>query len=271
MRAWEEEQMRRRAEQAQPAPVLPAPAAPAAPTAAAAAPAAPREEAPGYLPIPEFTQPDSTDPAARLEHYSRGIVATQYAARINHERAEQQRLIGLGLRLRAIKEEELHKVAGFDTFGALVYDRFGFKKHQANNIIRVLPVAQVLEDMTTQELKERPLRILVPVLETHGADAVREVWVEARRRGNVTDKTLEEAANFLGYSPPKDATPILEAPPKQDSKALVKPADEPAASAVLNQLRRIAELDPARARREATMLRSGVDQLLASLGEHQSP
>ncbi|KPC72871.1 hypothetical protein ADL27_52515, partial [Streptomyces sp. NRRL F-6602] len=103
----------------------------------------------------------------------------EYAARANHERAEQQKLIGLGLRLRAIKEEELHKTAGFETFGDLVSSRFGFKKHYANNVIRVLGVAQALESVTTRELKERPLRVLVPILEAHGPAAVRDTWVEA--------------------------------------------------------------------------------------------
>lgn len=264
MRAWEDEQKRRRAEQEQPpqpVPVLPAPAAPVATVTAPVA--VPRAETPGYLPVPEFTQPESTDPAVRLEHYSQGIVATQYAARINHERAEQQKLIGLGLRLRAIKEEELHKAAGFDTFGALVESRFGFKKHQANNIIRVLGVAQALEDLTTQELKERPLRILVPVLDTHGREAVREVWNEARRRGNVTDKTLAEAATFLGYAPPKELPQLESGAPKPAAKTS---AVEAPTVLVLQQLRQLAETDPQRALREATQLRSGVDELLQALG-----
>lgn len=274
LRAWEEKQRQRQQVEAEQAPVaatlavVPAPAA--EPELAAAEPAgatAPvlsaRVSAVGYLDMPGFTEPEADDPAERLEFYSRGIFAVQYAAKANHERAEQQRLIGLGLRLRAIKEEELHKYTGFDTFGALTGARFGIKKHQANNILRVLGVAQALEDITTQELKERPLRVLVPVLETHGADAVRETWQEAARHGNVTDTSLTEAANFLGYTPPKVQSVLEVEPPKAKPAVSAVPADE--SGRVLERLRALAEQDLAAARREAEALQNAVRELVEEL------
>ncbi|MFF0009536.1 hypothetical protein ACFYQT_39780 [Streptomyces tibetensis] len=270
LREWEENQRRQREAASQSAPpAVPVPAqasaenaAPPAVAAAESAAVPARVSADGYLPMPEFTEPDSSDPADRLDFYSRGIFAVQYAARANHERAEQQKLIGLGLRLAAIKEEELHKSAGFDTFGDLTEDRFGIKKHQANNIIRVLGVAQALEDITTQELKERPLRVLVPVLDTHGAQAVRETWQEAARHGNVTDTALKQAANFLGYAPPK------ELPAVQEKKT--EPEQKPAAEAseslkAVERIRTLAQRDPNRARREAEQLESAVRELLEEL------
>ncbi|WP_143589888.1 hypothetical protein [Streptomyces africanus] len=214
--------------------------------------------------MPDFTEPDSSDPEERLEFYSRGIHAVQYAARANHERAEQQRLIGLGLRLRAVKEEELHKAAGFDTFGDLTEARFGIKKHQANNIIRVLGVAQALEDITTQELKERPLRVLVPVLDTHGAQAVRETWLEAARHGNVTDTALKQAANFLGYAPPKELPAITEKPEKKETGKNSDPSPGESLRAV-ERIRTLAEKDLVQARREAEQLESAVRELLEEL------
>ena len=263
LREWEEEQRRQREQQqasvAQPAAVaVPVQASPE--PAAAESVVAARMTAAGYLPMPEFTEPDSQDPSERLEFYSRGILAVQYAARANHERAEQQRLIGLGLRLRAMKEEELHKVAGCDTFGDLAEARFGIKKHQANNIIRVMPVAQALEDITTQELKERPLRVLVPILETHGTEAVRETWLEAARHGSVIDKTLMQAANFLGYAPPKELPGPAEEKPA--SKAVVSASESLRA---VERIRALAERDPVRARREAEQLESAVRELLEEL------
>lgn len=273
LRQWEESQRQMREQQA----AAPAPAAPTLPVQAsapaaveperaveAAAPAAATvavREVPGYLEMPAFTTPDSEDPEERLEFYSRGILAVQYAARANHERVEQQKLIGLGLRLKAVKEEELHKAAGFDTFGALTEARFGIKKHQANNILRVMPVAQALEDITTQELKERPLRVLVPILETHGAEAVRETWQEAARHGNVIDKTLMQAANFLGYAPPKE---IEQAPEKKEPE---KPAVSSASESLkaVELIRTLAETDLERARREAEQLESAVRELLEEL------
>lgn len=277
LREWEENQRRLREQQQ--APVAPLPVAPLAVAAPATVPAQTSPEpaasespaevavparagAAGYVPMPEFTEPDSEDPAERLEFYARGILAVQYAARANHERAEQQRLIGLGLRLRAVKEEELHKTAGFDTFGDLTEDHFRIKKHQANNILRVLGVAQALEDITTQELKERPLRVLVPILAAHGADAVRETWAEAARHGGVTDTALKDAANFLGYAPPKDATPA----PEEEKVAPPAPADRPSESLrAVERIRSLAAQDPTRARREAEELESAVRELLEEL------
>ena len=266
LRKWEEQERLRREQQtaAQAPPVQPAvpvqapPAVPESSTSAAAVVV--RAETPGYLPMPEFTEPDSEDPSERLEFYSRGILAVQYAARANHERAEQQKLIGLGLRLRAVKEEELHKAAGLDTFGDLTEARFGIKKHQANNIIRVMPVAQALEDITTQELKERPLRVLVPILDTHGVEAVRETWLEAARHGNVSDTALLQAANFLGYAPPKELPGPTEDKPTQ--KAAVPVGESLRA---VERIRELAERDPARARREAEELESAVRELLEEL------
>jgi len=266
LRAWEVAQRQQREQQAAAAApvVVPVPA-PVPPEESAVppepAPAVVRAETPGYLPMPEFTQPESEDPAARLEFYSRGILAVQYVAKANHERADQQRLIGLGLRLMAMKEEELHKVAGYDTFGDLTEDRFGIKKHQANNIIRVTPVAQALEDITTQELKERPLRVLAPVLEKHGSGAVRETWKEAARHGNVTDKALREAANFLGYGLPKELPAGLEE--KRQERPGVGAASE--SLRAVERIRHLAETDPARARREAEELESAVRELLEEL------
>ncbi|MFB8122077.1 hypothetical protein ACFVG1_12895 [Streptomyces bacillaris] len=272
--AWEEkERLRRQQPEPEqtplapvPLPVVPAPAAePVVPEAEhepAAAAAVARVTAPGYLEMPDFTEPDTVDPAERLEFYSRGIFAVQYAAKANHERANQQRLIGLGLRLHAIKEEELHKHTGFETFGALTDARFGIKKHQANNILRVLGVAQALEDVTTQELKERPLRVLVPILETHGADAVRETWAEASRHGNVTDTALKEAANFLGYAPPT-VRAVLEVEPPKPKPVSTPTGGEP--ERVVERLRALAEKDLEAARREAAALQDAVRELVEEL------
>ncbi|MFJ8677181.1 hypothetical protein [Streptomyces sp. NPDC093589] len=270
LRAWEEaERARREAAAASPgaappvaaAPVTDPVAVPAQSTTAAASPSTPaRVTAAGYLPMPEFNEPDSDDPEARLEFYARGILAVQYAARANHERAEQQRLIGLGLRLRAVKEEELHKSAGYDTFGDLTEARFEIKKHQANNIIRVLGVAQALEDITTQELKERPLRVLVPILDTHGPEAVRETWSEAARHGNVTDTALKDAANFLGFAPPKELPP-----PEKKEPAPKQAAPTSESLRAVQRIRMLAERDPGQARREAEELESAVRELLEEL------
>ncbi|MFH8581668.1 hypothetical protein [Streptomyces zaomyceticus] len=275
LRAWEQRQEQMRLQQnllvpqpaspvvqavpvEEPSPQLVAPAPAPAPAGAVVA----VQDSPGYLPMPEFTAPESEDPLERLEHYSRGIHAAQYAARVNHERAEQQKLIATGLRLAAIKEEKLHIPAGFDTFGDLVFDRFGFKKHHANNVLRVLDVAIALEDLTTQELKERPLSVLAPVLETHGAEAVRKTWVEAGRHGNITEKSLREAATFLGYAPPKELPPVKA--PTAEKKPPTSPLSGDYAAVVL-KIRSLATQNQAQARAEAQALLDTARQLVEEL------
>lgn len=270
LRAWERQQEEMRRQAAVPPPATPVvmggqaattSLAPAPPISGGAAMVV--AETPGYLPMPEFTEPASEDPLERLEHYSRGIHAAQYASRVNHERAEQQKLIATGLRLAAIKEEKLHIPAGFETFGDLVFDRFGFKKHHANNILRVLNVAIALEDLTTQELKERPLSVLVPVLESHGTEAVRKTWIEAGRHGNITEKSLREAATFLGYAPPKDVTPPK--PVGTVKKSTPVSALSGDYEAVLLKIRSLATQDQARAQEEARALLDAAQQLLDEL------
>ena len=123
-------------------------------------------------------------------------------------------------------------------------------------------MARALEDVTTQELKERPLRVLVPVLDTHGADAVRETWAEAARHGNVTDTALSEAANFLGYAPPKVQS-VLEVEPPKAKPASAVPVDE--SGRVLERLRVLAAQDLAAARREAEALQAAVQELVEEL------
>ncbi|MFM9373316.1 hypothetical protein [Streptomyces sp. Da 82-17] len=223
-------------------------------------------EVTGYLEMPAFIEPESADPAERLEAYTQGIFAVQYAARANEERIKQQKLIGLGLRLKGIKKEELHKHAGLDTFGDLTEKRFGIKKHQANNILRVLDVAIALEDITTQELQERPLRVLVPILKNHGREAVRETWIEASRHGNVTETSLRAAANFLGYAPPKEADAQPEPRPSQ-SEEPEEPAPLIDSARVVEGIRVLAAKEPARARLEVQRWKKAIEKLEAELPE----
>jgi hypothetical protein len=89
---------------------------------------------------------------------------------------------------------------------------------------------------------------------------VRETWLEAARHGNVTDKSLREAANFLGYAPPKE----LPAVPQEAKPAGAVVRSSEALKAV-ERIRALAERDPARARREAEQLESAVRELLEEL------
>ena len=159
----------------------------------------------GFVPIPEYRPPQSDDPRERLNHYLRGIGQVEYAAKSNEQRVQQQRLLVLGEYIQAMKEERAWEAGGYNTLGDLLFEHFGIRKDYANKVVRAVPVVRALEQVTTMDLKERQLRVLVPVQANHGDDAVRKVWEEAARRGKLTEKTLEQAARFLGYGVPEPA------------------------------------------------------------------
>ncbi|MEW1760375.1 hypothetical protein AB0393_28175 [Streptomyces cyaneofuscatus] len=157
----------------------------------------------GYVAMPRFSAPTSEDKKERLQHYLRGIGAVEYAAKSNEQRVQQQRLLVLGEYITAMKQERAWEIGGYSTLGALLFEQFGIRKDYANKVERAVPVVRALESVTTMDLKERQLRVLVPVQREHGDDAVRKVWEEASRRGKLTEKSLEAAAKFLGFGPPE--------------------------------------------------------------------
>ncbi|MFD7616056.1 hypothetical protein [Streptomyces sp. NPDC059802] len=159
-------------------------------------------DAHGYVAIPAFAEPSSEDPKERLEHYLRGIGQVEYAAKSTEQRVQQQRLLVLGEYIQAMKDERAWEVGGYTTLGDLLFEQFGIRKDYANKVVRAVPVVRALEKVTTMDLKERQLRVLVPIQRDHGDEAVQKVWEEASRRGKLTEKTLEAAAKFLGFGVP---------------------------------------------------------------------
>ncbi|MFF9785670.1 hypothetical protein [Streptomyces nigrescens] len=155
----------------------------------------------GYVEIRPFSRPESSEPKERLDHYARSIAQAEMAARANEQRVKQQKIIVQGQNFLAIKDEKLWEVVGLPDFDALMKARFGFGKNYANKIIRAVPVVMALESVTSMELVEKHLRPLCPVFEAFGAEAVRQTWEEASRK-KITEKNLQEAAAFLGFSEP---------------------------------------------------------------------
>ncbi|MCX5166221.1 hypothetical protein OOK39_45115 [Streptomyces sp. NBC_00264] len=72
---------------------------------------------------------------------------------------------------------------------------------------------------------------------------------------------MKEAANFLGYAPPK-MHPVLEVEP---SKAKQTAAVSDESGRVLERLRALAEKDLAAAQREAAALQNAVQELVEEL------
>ena len=224
-------------------------------------------DAAGLVEMPTFTAPTSADPHERLEHYARVFAGAEYAARANIQRSTQQRVIVQGQILLAMREEELWKALGWADFDVLVKHRFNIGRNYANKIIRSMPVVRSLEHVTSMELAEKHLRALVPVQERHGDEAVRRTWDEALRKGKITEKSLREAAQFLGYGEPI-VQPAVTVGDSTGSTRSADPADDlsKAAEVVGATIRSLMKTDATRARQEALTLRKLAEELCNELG-----
>lgn len=155
------------------------------------------------LEMPQFTLADSdASREEQLLHYARTITASERAAEAAAELVERHRILATGGSLEQIRENELWRERGYTSFDGCVQDLWGFSGDYANKMIRGLPVVRALGELASStQLKERQLRALVGVWQTHGEKAVREVWEEAVRLGRTSGAGLEEAAKALGYGP----------------------------------------------------------------------
>ncbi|MCX4784087.1 hypothetical protein [Streptomyces sp. NBC_01264] len=217
----------------------------------------------GYVEIRPFTRPQSEDPKERLAHYARGIAQAEMAGRANEQRVKQQKMIVQGQNFLAIKEEKLWEVLGLPDFDALIKARFGFGKNYANKIIRAAPVVMALESVTSMELVEKHLRPLCPVLKSFGPDAVRQTWAEASRK-KITEKTLQEAAAFLGFAEPVEQKPKTVVPSSRTSVA----DHDKAVQAVhaKEAIRSLRETDEPRAREAAIEFMKMAQELCEEFG-----
>ncbi|MET9290702.1 hypothetical protein [Streptomyces sp. NPDC003077] len=224
----------------------------------------------GFVPMPTFSEPTTEDPRERLEHYARGVVAAEYASRANVQRAKQQKIIVQGQYLLAMKREQLWHVLGLPGFDALVKQRFNYGKNYANKIIRAMPVVKALESVTSMELAEKHLRPLAPVQEKHGDEAVRATWDEALRKGKITEKSLREAAYFLGYGEPVEQKANVVGGRRREGSTVSSPRIRTVEEA-FGEIRSLMQTDSAQARKEALKLWKLAEQLREELGIEVRP
>ena len=219
----------------------------------------------GFVPMPAFSIPASDDPRERLDHYARGVVAAEYAARANAQRVNQQKIIVQGQNLLAMKQERLWEVLGLPDFDALVKHRFNYGKNYANKLIRTMPVVRALESVTSMELAEKHLRPLVPVHERHGDEAVRETWDEALRKGKITEKSLKEAAYFLGFGEPIEQDGASGGSERKSAPSAAS-ARVKSVEVAFGEIRSLMQTDSEQAKKEALALKTLAEQLCAELG-----
>ncbi|MFC8277794.1 hypothetical protein ACFUJR_35745 [Streptomyces sp. NPDC057271] len=146
-----------------------------------------------------FVPPGETDPAKRLSYCENAILHADRETELATERITQQYLLWVGEPYRIVRDEDLFRHAGYETFDAWGRALNGHSGDYMNKVIRIGPVIRALASITRRQLKERPLRPLVSVQRDHGDDAVRRCWRSAEAAGDLTERGLRHAAVEHGY------------------------------------------------------------------------
>ncbi|MDX2295879.1 MULTISPECIES: hypothetical protein [Streptomyces] len=205
---------------------------------------------PSLPPVAVFALPPGLDSSNRLAYCEAAILYADHETELETERITQQYLLWVGEPYRLVRDEELFREAGYETFDAWGRALNGRSGDYMNKVIRIAPVVQALASVTRRQLKEQPLRPLVSVQRQHGDDAVRECWRKAEAAGDLTERGLRAAAVDLGYrTAPEPATPVP------------SPRTTPSAVVSLDRLKRLAARDPERARALCRSLRDELDAI----------
>ncbi|MFJ2590855.1 hypothetical protein [Streptomyces sp. NPDC087538] len=208
-----------------------------------------------------FVAPRTADPVGRLSYCEGAILDADRQTELATERITQQYLLWVGEPYRIVRDEELFRLAGHDTFDAWGRALNGYSGDYMNKVIRIGPVVRALAQVTRRQLKERPLRPLVSVQRDHGDDAARECWKTAEAAGDLTERGLRDAAVKCGYKVNLEPTTGHIAPAPRPL--------EPAGVLNLDKLKRLAAAEPARALALCRELRAELDVLEQELAQQQ--
>lgn len=208
-----------------------------------------------------FVAPRSDDPVERLSYCEGAILDADRQTELATERITQQYLLWVGEPYRIVRDEELFRPAGFETFDAWGRALDGHSGDYMNKVIRIAPVVRALAPVTRRQLKERPLRPLVSVQRDHGDDAARECWTTAEAAGDLTERGLLAASIECGYKVNLEPAAEQPAPPPRPL--------EPSSVLNLGKLKRLATAEPARALALCQTLRAELDRLEHELTQAQ--
>ncbi|MFE3152794.1 hypothetical protein ACFXJ6_40175 [Streptomyces sp. NPDC059218] len=208
-----------------------------------------------------FVAPRTADPVERLSYCESAILSADRQTELATERITQQYLLWVGEPYRIVRDEELFRLAGYETYDDWGRALNGHSGDYMNKVIRIGPVVRALAQVTRRQLKEQPLRPLVSVQRDHGDDAARECWKAAEAAGDLTERGLRDAAVRCGYKVNLEPATgrIVSAP---------RPL-EPASVLNLGKLKRLAAADPARALALCQELRAELDALERGLAQEQ--
>lgn len=208
---------------------------------------------PSLPPVEVFALPSALDSSKRLAYCEAAIMRADRETELETERITQQYLLWVGEPYRLVRDEELFREAGYETFDAWGRALNGRSGDYMNKVIRIAPVVQALSSVTRRQLKEQPLRPLVSVQRDHGDDAVRACWHKAETSGDLTERGLRHAAAELGYktAPQPPAPAAVPAPRALTPSALLN----------LTRLKKLAATDPGQALALCRNLREELDTL----------
>jgi hypothetical protein len=181
----------------------------------------------------------------------------QYITDVTH-----QWLLGVGLALKAIRDNELWKSSdAYDSFESYVRYRWDMTRQRAHQLIKSVRVVAIIAPHADREIKEGQTRPLDLILEKHGEGddgkgKVLEVWQSAIQTGKPTAEALLRIARAKGFLPAAEQTPTS------------RLDDDHAAAAELAQLRKAvkglhSKLGQEVARRYPEVAREVADELEA--------
>ncbi|MDT0469675.1 hypothetical protein [Streptomyces gibsoniae] len=199
----------------------------------------------------------------RLAYCAGAILDADRRTELATERITQQYLIWVGEPYRIVRDEELYRLAGHDTFDEWGRALNGRSGDYMNKIIRVSPVVRALSSITRRQLKEKVLRPLVAVQRDHGDEAARECWRKAEAAGDLTERGLRTAAVACGYAITPEPAPQLESEGR--------PQVQPSSVLRLEMLERLAHTDPGQALMLCRRLKDNLARLEQDLLARTAP
>lgn len=157
--------------------------------------------------VPDPFVPAPVDPATvtgsdeeRLAAFEAAMAAAQNVAEESLGKARARFVIEAGAALRAIRDDPGKLYAAYGTFEDYIVKRWQMDRSRAYQLIDAAAPMIVMSKIFDVPPVESQARVLAPVLEDHGEDAVRETVVVVRTSGDkVTAATLKAAAVRLGY------------------------------------------------------------------------
>ncbi|MEU5869571.1 hypothetical protein ABZ815_51000 [Nonomuraea sp. NPDC047529] len=116
-----------------------------------------------------------------------------------------QWLLAIGRALAAIRDHELFQQKGYTSFTAYIKAEHPWHPSYVSRVIADIPVVEALaEHGVDRDLNEGQATAVRPVLESHGRDALFEVWDSTE--GKRSAAALVRVARAKGYLPPEAAS-----------------------------------------------------------------